>query len=151
MRVIKRDIVGIFIFSKDNFLLLGKSRKGGVYKDQWIVPGGGIEPGETKLQAAKREAMEEVGIDISQGRIEEINEPMYGKSEKNLRDTGEHVLVEMTFYDFIIRFDRPSREIVVSCQDDIVEARWFGVADFKNIKMSEPTYEILLKLGYLQD
>lgn len=66
MRTIQRDIVGAFIFSSDNKLLLGKSIKGGVYPDYWIVPGGGMEPDETKVEAVKRETLEETGIDISE-------------------------------------------------------------------------------------
>ena len=57
-----RDIVGAFMFSNDGFVLLGKSGAGGVYQDMWLCPGGGIDPGETKLQALKREVMEEVSL-----------------------------------------------------------------------------------------
>ncbi|MBX6334015.1 NUDIX domain-containing protein [Candidatus Saccharibacteria bacterium] len=61
MRTIKRDVVGAFIFSSDNKILLGKSRKGGVYHGTWMVPGGGIEEGETMRDAVIREIREEVG------------------------------------------------------------------------------------------
>ena len=54
MRRIHRDIVGGFIFSSDSKLLLGKSRKGGVYAGNWIIPGGGIDEGETQLEALAR-------------------------------------------------------------------------------------------------
>ncbi len=33
-------------------------------RDYWTLPGGGLEPDETKLEAAKREVMEETGIAV---------------------------------------------------------------------------------------
>lgn len=50
MREIERDIVGGVIISKDNKMLMGKGRNGSVYKDCWLIPGGGVDEGETKLQ-----------------------------------------------------------------------------------------------------
>lgn len=39
-------------------LLVSSSRT----PDKWIVPGGGLEPDESSLEAAEREVMEEAGI-----------------------------------------------------------------------------------------
>jgi len=75
MRTIKRDVVGAFIFSSDNKILLGKSRKGGVYHGTWMVPGGGIEEGETMRDAVIREIREEVGVDISPFDIKLLDDP----------------------------------------------------------------------------
>src|SRR5262249_6197136 len=105
MRVIERDIVGAFIFSTDKKLLLGKSYDGGVYKDAWIIPGGGVNPGETKLEALKREVLEETGIDLGDAKINEMNIELNGESNKTLRDTGETVHVLMTFFNFIVHLN----------------------------------------------
>lgn len=149
MRTIHRDIVGTLIFSKDNQLLLGKSRKGGVYKDLWVVPGGGIEEGETKLQAAVRETLEEVGVDISPFEVRLLDTVLTGKSEKVLRDTNEKVLVDMTFHDFTVHAGKPASEIAINCADDIAEASWHPISGLSKLNLSPPTKTRLKNLGYL--
>src|ERR1035438_1688422 len=99
MRTITRDIVGALIISSDNKILLGKhaTKTSGVYCDYWVVPGGGIEEGETKLQALQREMLEDTGIDIRPFEPILIDDDTHGESEKTLKDTGERVLVKMNF------------------------------------------------------
>jgi 8-oxo-dGTP pyrophosphatase MutT (NUDIX family) len=146
MRTIYRDIVGAFILSADNRLLLGK---GGVYADSWIVPGGGIEKNETKPDAIKREVAEETGIDISEGIFDQVEGAMTGESEKTLRDTGEHVLVKMTFYNFTVKLPMPADKIALRTDDDFKEARWVPIKDLPTISLSPPSITTLQKLGYL--
>jgi 8-oxo-dGTP pyrophosphatase MutT (NUDIX family) len=149
MRTIERDIVGAFIFSADNELLLGKSVKGGVYQDQWIVPGGGVEAGETKLEAVGREAKEEVGLDVSEAEVEPIEGVSYGKSVKKLRDTDETVLVKMAFYDFIVRLKENAKDVQIVAEDDFTDARWFSAQDLKPEMLGPPTLATLRKIGYI--
>lgn len=149
MRAIQRDIVGAFLLSADNKLLLGKSIKGGVYPDDWIVPGGGIEPGETKLEALKRETLEETGIDISNARVEEIEGALTGQSEKILRDTGEKVLVDMRFYNYKVILPRRSEDIELYHEDDFIQAKWFSLDELKDIQLSPPTLTTLRKIKFI--
>lgn len=128
MRVIHRDIVGSFIFTSDGKLLFGKSRKVGVYQDTWIVPGGGIEDGESKLDAIRRETLEEFGIDISNYENTLLDMVLIGESEKVLRDTNEKVLVKMMFYNYVIKIDKPAAQIKIKAEDNIVEAAWHDVS-----------------------
>lgn len=149
MRTIERDIVGAFIFSKDGKILLGQSISGGVYEDQWVVPGGGIEPGETKLEAVIRETKEEVGIDISGAEIEEILGTSTGKSEKKLRDTGEQVLVVMEFFDFKVNLPVESTDVQLKFDDDLSKAQWFSSTDLQELQLGVPTQNTLSKIGFI--
>jgi 8-oxo-dGTP pyrophosphatase MutT (NUDIX family) len=144
MRTIKRDIAGAVIFSNDNHVLLGKNVKGGVYEDLWVIPGGGIDAGETKEQAVVREILEEVGIDITNASKVLLSEVQTGITEKTLRDTGERVIVEMTFYNFKVDIDLPSFEINIKLEDDFGHAEWVPF-DRISAKKYSPSVEGILK------
>jgi 8-oxo-dGTP pyrophosphatase MutT (NUDIX family) len=144
MRTIKRDIAGALIFSNDNHVLLGKNNAGGVYDDLWVVPGGGIDEGETSEQAVKREILEEVGIDISNAAIHLVPEVQTGVTEKTLRDTGERVLVDMTFYNFKVNIDLPASEITIKLEDDFGHAEWVPFDGLAS-KSYSPSVKQLLK------
>jgi 8-oxo-dGTP pyrophosphatase MutT (NUDIX family) len=146
MRTIKRDIVGAFIFSSDGKILLGK---GGVYNGHWLVPGGGVDIGETKLDALKREILEETGIDISTAKIEPLKDVLTGQSEKVLRGTTEKVKVGMKFYNFSVRLTQAAEDIILTAEDDFTDAAWFPVAELSKLDLAPPSVVILKKLGYL--
>lgn len=60
-----RKRVEVIIQDANGNLMLGRHPKGGA----WLFPGGGIDEGEDALQAAKREAAEEVGLQIEPLRL----------------------------------------------------------------------------------
>lgn len=152
MRTVQREIVSALIFSKDKKLFMGKKdpNSGGVYTDCWHIPGGGIESNESKVDALKREVLEEVGIDIGSCKIELVDDSNKGTAEKTLKETGEKVLVEMHFNVYkVIVDDKTSGEIVVSLNSDLVEYRWFALDELPNVKHTPPSIKLFKKLGYL--
>lgn len=148
MRTIHRDIVGGFIFSADGKILLGNSRPGGVYEDAFVVPGGGVDEGETKEQALRREMLEETGLDTNNAKVKTINESQ-GESDKTLRDSGERVHVNMDFYDYRIDFAEPADQLNVKAEDDWLNPRWFTIDELKNITLGPPTRNTLVKTGII--
>ena len=149
MRTIHRDIVGAFILSSDDQVLLGKTGAGGVYQDLWVVPGGGIETGETKLEAVVREVREEVGLNISDYDIEQLEGEPTGQSEKTLKMTDETVIVEMTFYDFKVSIPKSAKDIKLSLDDDLAEAMFFPLNSLASLRLGGATRDRFTKLGYL--
>lgn len=149
MRIVERDIVGAFIFSSDDKVLLGHNKKGGVYQDQLIVPGGGIEPDETKEDAVVREVFEETGIDVSEAQVEQIEGYSTGESEKTLRDTGERVLVKMRFYDFKVTLGRTAGEVALVFEDDYAAADWYTSDELSGLLIGPATKSTLAKLAFI--
>lgn len=148
MRTIHRDIVGGFIFSKDGKLLLGKNRHGGVYEGSFVVPGGGVNERETKLEALRREMFEETGIDIDNAEVSKLNETS-GQNKKTLRETGERVFVEMDFYNYRIMIPNNSSDIKLLTEDDWAEPQWFTFDELTNLPLSPPTKQTLIKAGLI--
>ncbi len=147
MRTIHRDIVGAFIFSADDKLLLGHS---GVYSGAWVVPGGGVDKGETYEQALIREIREETGIDLTNETVEPLHSNQVGESEKVLRETGERVLVKMKFNDYRVNLRADSSQVQLVADDDFLNPRWFSREELNRLHMSEPTTRVLEKMGVIE-
>jgi len=58
----KRQRVAVIIIHQQKILLLYRYKNGRTY---YVIPGGGVEPGETIDQTALREIKEETNLDIS--------------------------------------------------------------------------------------
>jgi len=151
MKQIKREIVSALIFAKDGKFFQGMkdAQKGGVYSDCWHIPGGGVEAGEDKGEALKREIKEEAGIDAAGYKIVLVDDTGRGESIKTLQ-TGEKVICKMDFFVYKIAInDKNSDEIKISLDDDLVKYRWTDPKELKNLKLTPPSTELFKKLGYL--
>ncbi len=74
--------VGLLIVNDKNEILLIKSPKWG---ERYVVPGGHVEMGEKIEEAVKREAKEEVGLDVEFEKVlfvyESIFSPEFSKNK----------------------------------------------------------------------
>lgn len=150
MRTIQRNIASAFFVSKDGKVLLGKNRKGGVFEGYYVVPGGGIEDGETKEQGLRREMLEETGIDIAGLATSQVN-LFEGSHPKTLRDTDERVMVDMTFNDFRVDLDEKAADVTVVAGDDWSSPRWFTSDELQKEKIADFTAVTLKKMGFLPE
>lgn len=73
----RRPKIGVaVIIPRDGRILVGK-RSGGKGPGSWSVPGGHLEFGETFEQCARREAREEIGVELDEVRYLHVtNDPM---------------------------------------------------------------------------
>ncbi len=120
-----RKRVGVFLVNR------GKLVCGKVETDGWsgyVIPGGGVEEGESNVQAAERECVEEIGLTVK--NMMQLSESIirieYGAPAKNVpvdmkkrileRLKGEHKgSEEIAYFSMIKSFDKAKSEY------DIVE------------------------------
>ena len=130
---------------------MGKGWPGSVYNDSWLIPGGGVDEGETKLQTLVREIQEEAGLDVSGYEAELVEDNATGESEKTLKETGERVLVHMHFFTYRINIPELSDDIKVQAGDDLVELEWVSIDKLSQYKLSSPSENLFKKLGYINN
>ena len=149
LRQINRTIASVIIISADDQILMGrKSSKGDVYPNAWHIPGGGVEEKESLEQAAKREALEEVGIDLKNTSLKLLPFIGHGESPKTLK-TGEQVWVNMTFHRFEARLERVAELVQTRPSDDLIQLRWFTKEELGKIEHVPGGEEFFRKAHYL--
>jgi ADP-ribose pyrophosphatase YjhB (NUDIX family) len=129
MNSIRIRVAGILI--KDNKILLVRHEKN--KKSYWLLPGGGVEYGETLSEALVREFQEEVGLKI------EI---------KNLVLIHDSIPMDKHRHGLNIYYWVTSADIKVETKPDSIlkESQFFSLTDFKNIILFPDVRSELLQI-----
>ena len=128
---------------KDDHILLIRHREHDTGRSYWILPGGGIEPGETDEQCVCREMLEETHLTVAVERL------LIGE----LIENPKVYTYKRTYLCSIISGEakpgyEPEEE--VQAEYGIVEVKWFDLRaphDWDDlVKTDEITHPQLLKL-----
>lgn len=63
-------VAGILINSNNRYLVINRSSNSSTYSNRLAIPAGYVEKDELPIDACRRETMEEVGIDLSESKID---------------------------------------------------------------------------------
>lgn len=122
--------VGVVVV-KDGKILLAQ-RGNEPSRGRWTIPGGVIEVGETLHDAARREIMEECGIEVSLGRL-------YKWYDAIVRDAEGRVRFHYVILDVLGTHAGGE----VRPGGDILDARWVGVADLPALDVLPAVAELV--------
>ena len=102
----KKDRVRVIVYRDDGKILLVRGR---FSRQEWALPGGGVNRNESYEQAAVREVLEEIGLKIH-----------------NLQYLGKANSHE-SYVKFSVRvFAAHAYDCDIKCNFEIMEARWFN-------------------------
>ncbi|MBI5400754.1 MAG: NUDIX domain-containing protein [Candidatus Yonathbacteria bacterium] len=104
MEKVARIGIGVFVFRNGKFLM-GK-RMGSHGEGSWSVPGGHLEFGESFAETAKREVLEETGVNIMNVRFGAVTNDYFENDNKHYvtiwmlsdHESGEATILEPDKY-----------------------------------------------------
>lgn len=115
-----------------NAVLLGRRAKE-PNRGRWVLPGGGVQPFESLEDAARRELLEEAGLDVvvgSQIGAFEILEP-----------PDEHRLIVYSWATPVNRHTHPG--------SDVSELRYWGREELPNADLTPIVRDVLTSIAWL--
>jgi len=111
------------VIAQDGRYLVTQRRPTAVLPLLWEFPGGKVEPGETDLEALKREIKHRVGVDVEPGALISTDSHAY-----------EHYTLELHLYDCRIAKGEPKAV-------NVHQFRWVESDDFDELAFT-PADEI---------
>ena len=127
---VPRVAVGAVIFKDDKVLLV--LRRKPPAENQWSIPGGCVELGETLQEAAEREILEETGIFVR------AREPIFSFDVIE-RDEGGRIRFHYVILDLAADYIHGK----IKAGDDALEASWVSSKEINARKVSAATRKLL--------
>ena len=122
-------MVAALVEKDGKFLLTKEVLESG--KEYWIVPGGGLEFGESLDNAVKREIKEETNLDI------EI---------KEFAGFQEAIVPQYNYHTVIFFYRALSKNESLLLEDNILEARFFTKEEIKNLNLVDSSRRFLERI-----
>lgn len=103
----------------------------------WAMPGGAVEPGESPIEAAKRECLEETGLRLYDYQVHHLDEPRWVPDPRGSMEAWAVTVVA--------RCDLGEVDSLPEVRggDDAWVARWVPIVDMANRKIFPAHREIL--------
>jgi ADP-ribose pyrophosphatase len=125
--------VGAIVCHQGKILLVLRGREPA--RDQWAIPGGKVQPGESLQAAVEREILEETGIAIRAGELACRFEFIERDEEGALR---YHYVVLDFFADYLSGEPRAG--------DDAADASWVAFSELESLRLNTTTRKALMQL-----
>lgn len=117
--------VGALIFDFEKRLFLMQSS--GKFGDEWIIPGGKVNFGETLEEALKREIREETGLILSQCSFLGVRD--YIKPDKHF-----------IFLEFAAKANNPDQVVL---NEEATQHGWFNQSELSKLNIAAPTRALI--------
>jgi ADP-ribose pyrophosphatase YjhB (NUDIX family) len=124
--------VGAFVCKGDAILLIRRGKPPRF--DEWSIPGGAVELGETWREAARREVREECGIEITVGDVLDAIDIIE-------RDPDGRVRYDYAIVDFMATYLGGD----LQANSDAADVRWVTRDELEQYPMNPQTREMLLR------
>jgi 8-oxo-dGTP diphosphatase len=125
--------VGVIIRQGDRIALVRRDKEPS--KGLWTFPGGAIELGESLRDAARREALEETGLQVEVGEVATVIDNIVRDETGSFR------------YHYVI-VDYHARPLggTLRAGTDVSDARWAGLGDLEDLQMTEKAESVARRL-----
>lgn len=119
--------VGVAVVDEGRLLLVKRGRDPG--KGLWAVPGGKVRRGEPIIEAARREVLEETGLEVDVGDVVWVGEHL----------SEDHHIVLIDFRGTVVGG-------TLRAADDAEEARWVELSAAEEYPLTLSMYELVAEL-----
>jgi ADP-ribose pyrophosphatase YjhB (NUDIX family) len=124
--------VEALIHKRDTVLLLKLASEPNLGK--WGLPGGVVKTGETVEEAARREAKEQVGLDVNLEGMLDIQDDIHRDGKGKVR-----------FHDILIGYLASPRRGKVELSAEATEYKWFTAAEVRSVFATDNTKRTVQK------